>query len=239
MTILEIVTWFGITGVGAAAAAFGLFRFLGSKWLDSRFAERLERFKHSQNQEIERLRFRINALMDRTTKLHQHEFEALPQVWEKLGLALAWAQSFTSRGQQYPDLEQLSDAALAEFLAKSELREYEKRELDERRGRNQRYMRIIFWHKLNRTREIYADFHNYFVAKGIFIEVELKKKIDAIDTMIYEAIDEREFEERYPDPNPERARFAKCDRLQREGKVEFDKLEKDVQARLWEANKLD
>jgi hypothetical protein len=68
----------GITATAMVAAAYAFFQFLGRRWLEARFAERLEKFKHDQNQEIERLRYRINALMDRTTKLHQHEFEVLP-----------------------------------------------------------------------------------------------------------------------------------------------------------------
>ena len=69
----------GITATAMVAAAYAFFQFLGRRWLEARFAERLEKFKHDQNQEIERLRYRINALMDRTTKLHQHEFEVLPK----------------------------------------------------------------------------------------------------------------------------------------------------------------
>ena len=35
-----------------------------------------KRLRYDQNQEIERLRYRINALMDRTAKLHQYESRA-------------------------------------------------------------------------------------------------------------------------------------------------------------------
>src|SRR3954462_3170651 len=69
MDILQTLTRMGITLSAANAAAYGVFQFLSKKWLDARFAERLEKFKHDQIQEIERLRYRINALMDRPTKL--------------------------------------------------------------------------------------------------------------------------------------------------------------------------
>jgi len=64
-----------VAGGGLVAMTFGLFKFFGEKWLNNKFDERLASFKHAQQQEIERLRFRINALMDRTAKLHQWEFE--------------------------------------------------------------------------------------------------------------------------------------------------------------------
>ena len=73
---LKWIAGLGITASVAAAAAYAAFQFLGKPWLDARFAERLEKFKHDQNQEIERLRYRINDfVMDRTTQPHQHEFE--------------------------------------------------------------------------------------------------------------------------------------------------------------------
>jgi hypothetical protein len=48
------------------------------KWIETRFSERLEAFKHQQNQEIEHLHFRINTMMDWNVKLHQREFDILP-----------------------------------------------------------------------------------------------------------------------------------------------------------------
>jgi len=44
------------------ATAYGLFRLLAEKWLDSRFGERLEALRHAQQQELEQLRARISAL---------------------------------------------------------------------------------------------------------------------------------------------------------------------------------
>jgi hypothetical protein len=106
--LAQIATWIagiGLTAAIAAGGAYAAFQFLGQKWLEARFAERLEKFKHDQSQEIERLRYRINALMDRTSKLHQHEFEALPEIWERLTIALSASTNFTSRLQSYPALQ--------------------------------------------------------------------------------------------------------------------------------------
>lgn len=107
----------GVTAAVAATAAFAAFQFLGKTWLEAHFAERLEKFKHDQNQEIERLRYRINALMDRTTKLHQHEFEVLPEIWNKLGIAFSSTLAFTSLATRSPELDQMGEAQFSEFLA--------------------------------------------------------------------------------------------------------------------------
>jgi hypothetical protein len=231
------ITDLGITATVAAAAAYATFQFLGKKWLDARFAERLEKFKHDQNQEIERLRYRINALMDRTTKLHQHEFEVSPEVWDKLGIAFTAAANFTSRITSYPDLDGMSETQFSEFLEGSELLGSQKAELQQASDRNDRYQKIIFWHRLQNVKNSHADFHNYLISKGIFIQPELKEKIRALSNMMYDAFRERELDEQSPMPGE--GRFAKGDRLHREGPGELQAIEKDVQARLWEANKLD
>jgi hypothetical protein len=72
---------------------------------------------------------------------------------------------------------------------------------------------------------------------GIFIQPELKEKIRALSNMMYDAIRERQLDAE--DPVLGEGRFAKGDRLQSEGPDQLQAIEKEVQARLWEANKLD
>lgn len=55
--------------------------------------------------------------------------------------------------------------------------------------------------------------------------------------MIFEAIDERETEARYPDPRP--GHFERGERFRREGSDAIAAIETAVQARLWEANKIE
>src|SRR5258706_7575844 len=74
-----------VIGAGAVGAfAWWLFRLFSEKWLNSKFEERLAAYKHEQQKELEHLKFEINAQMDRATKLHQREFEALPEAWARL-----------------------------------------------------------------------------------------------------------------------------------------------------------
>ena len=69
-----------LSGGFGATAAWWLFQAFGDKWLAARFDKRLEALRHAQQKELEELRFRINALLDRATKLHQREFEVLPEI---------------------------------------------------------------------------------------------------------------------------------------------------------------
>jgi hypothetical protein len=55
-----------VAGGGLAFIAYAIFKYLGQKWLDAKFEERLAAYKHAQQKELEQLKFEINALMDRT-----------------------------------------------------------------------------------------------------------------------------------------------------------------------------
>jgi len=234
---LKWIAALGLTASVAAGAAYTAFQFLGKKWLDAHFAQRLQAFRHEQNQEIERLRYRINALMDRTTKLHQHEFEALPEVWSRLGVAFSATKDFTSRLVTYSDLESMGPAQSSEFLDASELPEWQKQELRGCKDTNRRYQEMIFWHRLQKVADFHAEFHNYFIAKGIFIQPELKEKIRDLSNMMYDAFNERALD--HANPMLGQDRFAKGDLFQHEGPSKLEAIETDVQARLWHANKLD
>jgi len=83
-------------GGGLTLIAYQIFKRFAVKWLDSKFEERLQALKHKHGKEIERLRFEIAKLLDRATKLHQREFEVLPEAWSKLNDAF-WNTQSVSR----------------------------------------------------------------------------------------------------------------------------------------------
>ena len=156
---------------------------------------------------------------------------------KKLSTAYAAIATFTSMIQSYPDLELMSQNQYTEFLDTSELLSWQKDELRTTEDRNARYQDVIFWHRLDKVRNLHSDFHNYFISKGIFIQPELKEKIRSLSNMMYDAFKERQDDKQYPVIGE--GRFAKGDMLWREGPAQLQAIEKEVQARLWEANKID
>jgi len=89
----------------------------------------LEAYKHQQQKELEELRFKISGLLDRTTKLHQREFEVLPEAWAKLVIAHAKVQGLVSAFQEHPDLDRMTPKQLEEFIQNSQLKQWQKDEL--------------------------------------------------------------------------------------------------------------
>ncbi|MBV8766846.1 MAG: hypothetical protein JOZ66_18215, partial [Hyphomicrobiales bacterium] len=82
-----------------------------------KFEERLAAYKHAQQRELERVKFEVNALMDRTLKLHQKEFDVLPELWGLLVEAHARLIAVTSPLQHFPDLHRMSSDQLDQMFA--------------------------------------------------------------------------------------------------------------------------
>jgi hypothetical protein len=116
----NLLAIFGLSAIGfggIAAVSYWLFKLFSEKWLNTKFQERLESYKHEQQKELEQLRFKINALMDRTTKLHQREFDVLPEAWSRLVDAHDHVFSV-----QYPDVDKMNGQQLEELVGKIKIR---------------------------------------------------------------------------------------------------------------------
>jgi hypothetical protein len=179
-------------GVGGGGIAIGyfLFKSLATKWLDGKFAERLEAYKHQQQKELEQLRFQINALFDRLTKLHQREFQVLPEAWALLFDAFLEMNAFVSSLQAYPDLDKMKPAQFTEFVEACPFATWEKDELKSLSSGNKTkyYQDHIFWHQSRTASKASNDCHTFLRKNGIFIEKALKEKFEAIDLLVREVI---------------------------------------------------
>ncbi len=216
----------GLAAIGAVASAFAyaIFRIFATKWIDAHFSQRLESFKHQQNQEIEHVRFRINTMMDRNVKLHQREFDVLPETWSLLTEAFYTVEPVALGIQRYPDLDRMSAERLDEFLETSPLTAVEKAELKAASDKRQYYGEVKPWHDLSKAIDTYNEFHTKFAKNAIFIMEPLKTKFAEVDDMLKVAIIERQVQ-----PH----KFDKAGSLNSKGRALLKALERDVQGRLW------
>ena len=221
---LKLIGGVAAIGAGSTAFAYAMFRLFTTKWIETRFAERLEAFKHQQNQEIEHLRFRINTMMDRNVKLHQREFYVLPETWSLLTDAFYTIQPIALGFQQYPDLDQMSAERLDEFLETSPLTALQKTELKASSNKVKYYGEVKTHYDLNKAIDVYNTFHASLSKNGIFIVDEVKRKFAAVDQMLKEAIIERQVQP---------TKFDKGAALHEQGQALLKALEREVQGRLW------
>lgn len=195
--LLQAVGLLTAVGGGVVAIAYGVFKRFGEKWLDARFEERLAAYRHAQGKELEQLRFQINALLDRAVKLHQREFDVMPEAWARLNDSFWSVSAFVSPTQSYPNLDQMPPAQLAEYVAGCELNDWEKREILGAQDKTKYYIEHVFWHRLHTAKATAREAHVYISKNGIFLPPEIKGKFVKLDALLWDALDEHEQNERY------------------------------------------
>jgi hypothetical protein len=202
-------------GGGGAVVAYGIFRYLGSKWIENRFAERLEQLRHTQALELQRLRVEIDSLLSGAIKLQDKEFQTLPEAWVKLDEAFGQVSSLTSPLQQYPDLDRLNSAQLEEFLSASKFTNTQKDEIRSARRKADKYQELNFRYRLRDVSKSVADFHSYVERNSIFMPPDLKKLFEKAANDLWSAMVSKEV-----------GHEAQDWKLQNEG---WDKVKKEVE----------
>ncbi len=182
---------FGIPGV-AAFFAYGVYVFLGKKWLDNKFSKNFEDFKHQQRLQMEQYCFEINSIFNRVLKIHEKEFEILSELWSRLQISLGKVNILISPLQKVLDLNKMNDAQINEALGKTIFSESEKEEIRNSNDKNSKYQEFHFRYYLTEVRNSIDEFHNYLVLNKIFLSNELFVSFSQIDEIFWDAVEERE-----------------------------------------------
>jgi hypothetical protein len=177
-------------GGGSTAIAFLLFRYLGKGWIDARFAERLEAFKHDQAKELQRLKVEVESLLSGALKIQEREFTVLPEAWHKLNEAYSLTCWVVSPMQQYPAIGRMNQEEIEEFLSESELTETKKNRVRGATGREREneYQNIIFWYRLHRAKTAVGELQNYSISHGLFLPPHLKQQFSEIRPLLTNAL---------------------------------------------------
>ena len=178
----------GITGLVSATAAWALFRWFGKRWIEEHFAKELEAFKAEKQIELEKLRTEygreterlkadLNRFADRATHFHIREYEVLPEAWGLMNKAYSAASNAMSVGQQVPNLDKMGQAHFAAWLEQSGLPQHERDELVSSTDRYQHYWKLRSWQLISEANRAVAEFTNYVILVGIFIDEPLSHKM--------------------------------------------------------------
>ncbi len=228
-TFLEFIGKVVIFAGGVVGIAYGLFVFLGKKWIENKFATKLEEYKSDQNRELEDFKYRINALFNRIVKIHEKEYEVLPAAWAKLHDAKDYISSLVSVLQQYPDFSRLKEAEIKSILKSYNWEEHQMDDLINANDKNKHFQDRIFWQRLREARSKFSDFHNYIVRNRIFLSKELKEQFNKADDLIWYALVTREVGE---EANNHKMIYESYKKLKENIEPIITDIEKLVQERL-------
>lgn len=237
---LQYAGLLGITAIGTAGAAFGLFKWFGGKWLENKFAERLQNLKSEQDQAIRFVQSTIDREIHRAKKLYDNEFTALSESWRLL--RTAYDLSASSIGSMTANIARMNHEELERHLARRGMEEWQRAELwtMTRDERQDEYWKWSEWQKAIECDRRWRECQQQIDSTSIFFPAGFTEKFRAITEMI--CASNVEFEERirqYKVPQYGEAfdRFESTKKLRGEGRVKMDELEGMVRDRLWSVAK--
>jgi hypothetical protein len=229
----------GIVGVllaGAVTLSFLAFRFFSAKWLDTKFSERLESYKHAQQRELEALRFKINGLIDRASKIYGKEYEHLPNLWFELNTAYRSARYLLGGLRQFPDLDTMTPDQLEQFLDRSDLEEWQKTELKAASRKTTYWSRCQDFRAFNKAVEDHVEFRASLSKYAIFFSEDMRSDFENTSNMIWDVIVEYDIFWLNRDPDVKTQRTAR-EEMRINGEQRLKVLEKSVRDRLWDAER--
>ena len=228
--ILQTIGLVVVAGGGLSLIIYQIFKHLAAKWLDSKFDTNLQKLIHEQNKEIEKLRSSLTRTFDRVSKLHQREFEVLPEVWANTNEAYWSTRSLVSVVQTYPDLSQMEPAQLEEFIAKCELASWQKDQLRYATNKTDYYRENIYWHRSHLASQAIRKATVCLSQGSIFIRQDIKENVDNLIKLAWDAVSEEDTNHQH---HPQPRLRDDINKLNSQGDKIFAALEQQIRERLY------
>lgn len=173
---MDLPDWIGqviLAGGGGAAAAFGLFKFLGQNWI-----------KHQLSKDLEVAKAEISLLSSRRMKLHDKEYEVFPEIWSRLMRASQSLTASVYSFNQMPDFNRMNDEEIIKWAERNDLDEDEKEFLLKSDDRTTAFSRVLDFRKLRDAEKYFYEFKEFLQANRIFLSPDVKVKFDEIENKL-------------------------------------------------------
>jgi hypothetical protein len=216
-------------GGGGAAVAYLLFQFLGKKWIENKFQERLDALKHEQAKEVQRLKIEIDSLLGGVLKLQEREFSILPEAWRLLDEAKGLVAWVVHPMQEYPDLNRMDELRFEEILKSSDLSEADQADVRRASDHNKEYIRLIFWKRLSRVRKTHGELQSFVAKNAIFLPEAMKGRYEKICSLMWSAIVAKQIGHQADDWKMQEEGW---DKVEKEIDPLYKEIEKESRARL-------
>jgi hypothetical protein len=230
--LLTILT----AGGGGALVAFGILRAFGEKWLDSKFANRLQELRHQHERQMEAARLESSRVLDRSSRLTEREFEVSAEAWSLAYEAYGQTMSALPGFRRTADLSRASDKVAKRVAEGSDLDEFEIAELLSKppADRNTYYWERLQAHQTWDAKEAVRVAHRYLAKNALFIQKDVHERLTGfVDEAWYALVDlELVREMRGDGPIPEGIRRADED-FRNTAETKMKDIEQFVRERFW------
>ena len=230
--VLQYSGLLGFTLVGLVGAAYGLFKWFGGRWLETKFAERLASLKYQQDQAIRHVQSSIDREVHRAKKLYDREFDALSDAWGRLQKAYSAGRQLMQ--ENYYDFRKFSAKEAESLLDDLELKPFRFDELKALRPEQQTeaVRKILSGKQHDAALNLRYELSGCLGLNGPFMTKDIADRFFKIDGMIMMAIAEAQTRRdgRY------KGDFDQVTKLMTEGQELVNELEDLLRERFWSAS---
>lgn len=177
-----------LQGGGAAMVAYLAFRAFAERWLQSKFDEKLEAYRHENAKEISRMRVAIDGALDATVRLQEKEFKAIAECWEKINIAYGAVSDLVNPIQEYQNIDKMSHEAVLEYIDQIDLFKFQKLEIIKSENKADDLSKFIKLNKLNYANKSINYLQNTTTVSEIFIDHGLYSAINEITQLMRKCI---------------------------------------------------
>lgn len=224
--------------------SIGLFWLVAQKaaerWIDAHFAKRQKEFEHDQAKELQRIKAKLDTVIQGSLKLQEREFKIIPDAWEKIGEAFGSACWLCSPMQSYTSLQQMSEAQLEEFLSKQELLwDTHKQEIRDTPvgSRDKLWQEMDTRMRYNKAQNALAAADSFLKTNSIFLPDDLREQFNKQVHLIWEALISFECGNNTSPKDYKMIREG-WDKLKKEGEPLHEQIERAVRNRLLEQTQI-
>lgn len=192
---------FIVYGGGTVGISYLLFQYLGKKWIENKFSERLEQLKHEQALELQKLRVEIDSLLSGTIRLQEKEFLILPEAWSKLYDAHTEIKYLVSPWETYLELTKMTEEEVEDVLRQTKFSDSQKTSVRVTKGKEKTdlYRELTFIYKVVEAKKSFQELQSYVTKNGIFLSFELKTKMTTISDLLWSSITSKQIGHEFDD----------------------------------------
>lgn len=173
-----------LVGGSSTVIAYGVFRWLGSKWIETKFARQLESARHDNAKELEQLKVQLDSSLKNRLRLEEKRFQAILAIWTALKDAQGKLLISISPLKQYPSILGLRPDKQQALLRELGLTEWQTSEVLEASDRQKALQKVIDRCRFNDAAMEFNKLDQVTRAHELFFEPALFTKIrDVCDKM--------------------------------------------------------
>ncbi|WP_347312876.1 hypothetical protein [Defluviimonas sp. SAOS-178_SWC] len=175
-------------GGGGAVVAYYVFKHFGEAWLDSKFSQNLEMFRHSNAKDLEKLRAEIDGSLKAQVRLQERQFESLRDIWDSLKEAQTKIVASLSPLQSYADLRRMDDEAREEYMDSYALQAWQKKEVLGSTNIQDSFTAMVDRLRLSEAVSAFTKFDGLVRRNELFFPEEIYSKLREVADAMHSAL---------------------------------------------------